>query len=134
MAGAFWPLTLPQKPLISGYSETMPSNLLRSETDMGPAKVRRRGGAKPVVAQASYIMSSEQVELLDTFVYETIGGGAVCFDWPRPKFKTGDGVYVRARLVPSSDGLYTRTSVDDTTDFWNVTLSLELFPDIPTVG
>lgn len=134
MPGSIWPFTLPQKPLISGYSEVMPSNLLRSETETGPAKVRRRGGAKPVVAQASYIMSTEQIQLLDKFVYETIDGGAVCFDWPRPKFKSSQGGYVRARLLPSSDGLFTITSVDNTSDFWSVTLSLELFPDIPTVG
>ena len=134
MAGAIWPLTLPQMPLISGYSESMPSNLIRSETDTGPAKVRRRGNAKPVTVQASYIMNTEQMELLDTFMYETIGGGAVCFDWPRPRFKSGDGKYVRARIVPSSNGLYDRSVVDSTTDFWNVTLTLEIFPDVPTVN
>ena len=58
MAGAIWPLTLPQLPLVSGYSESMPSNLIRSETDTGPAKVRRRGNAKPVTVQASYIMDT----------------------------------------------------------------------------
>ena len=134
MAGAIWPLTLPQMPLISGYSESMPSNLIRSETDTGPAKVRRRGNAKPVTVQASYIMNTEQMELLDTFMYETIGGGAVCFDWPRPRFKSGDGKYVRARIVPSSNGLYDRSVVDSTTDFWNVTFTLEIFPDVPTVN
>ena len=134
MAGAIWPLTLPQTPLISGYSESMPSNLIRSETDTGPAKVRRRGNAKPVTVQASYILNTVQMELLDTFVYETIGGGAVCFDWPRPRFKSGDGRYVRARIVPSSNGLYDRSVVDSTTDFWNVTLSLEIFPAVPSVN
>ena len=134
MAGAIWPLTLPQSPLISGYSESMPSTLLRSETETGPAKVRRRGNAKPVTVQATYIMSTEQMELFDTFVYKTVGGGAVCFDWPRPRFKSGDGRYVRARIVPSSNGLYDRSVVDSTTDFWNVTLSLEIFPDVPTVN
>lgn len=134
MAGATWPLTLPQSPLLSGYTETMPSTLLRSDTDTGPAKVRRRGNAKPVVVQASYILSTEQVELLDTFVYETIGGGARCFDWPRPRFKAQNGRYVRARLMPSSDGLYNRSVIDGTSDFWNVTLSLEIFPDVPTIN
>ena len=72
MAGAIWPLTLPQSPLISGYSESMPSTLLRSETETGPAKVRRRGNAKPVTVQATYIMSTEHMELFDTFVYKTV--------------------------------------------------------------
>ena len=134
MAGAIWPLTLPQVPIISGYTESMPSNLLRSEMETGPAKVRRRGNAKPITIKAPYILSTEQMEFLDTFVYETIGGGAVCFDWPRPRFYSGDTRYVRARLVPASDSLYDRTTVDGTTDFWSVTLTLEIFPDVPTIN
>ena len=134
MSGAIWPDTLPRVPLISGYTETMPSTLLRTETETGPAKVRRRGNAKPVTVQASYIFTTEQAEDFDYFVYNVIGGGAICFDWPRPRFKTFDSKYVRARLVPSSDGLYSKSVVDSTTDFWNVTITLEIFPDIPTIN
>ena len=134
MAGAIWPLTLPQSPLVSGYTETMPSNLLRSETETGPVKVRRRGGAKPIVAQATYVLSSEQTDLLDTFVYGSIGGGAMCFDWPRPKFKKSEVSYVRARLVPTADGMYAKYAVDGSNDFWKVTLTIEMFPDVPTIN
>ena len=135
MATFVWPPALPQSPIANGYKESMPSNLLRSEAEYGPAKVRGRGGAKPVKVTASYILSTEEAEILDRFVYDSIGGGAVCFDWPRPRFSTyHEGIkYVRARIVPSSDGLYTKSSVGNTVDYWQVELTLEIFPDVPTL-
>lgn len=131
-----WPLSLPQSPITNGYKESMPSNLLRSEAEYGPAKVRRRGGAKPVTVKATYILSTEEVEILDKFVYESIGGGAICFDWPRPRFSgsSNGSKYVRARLVPSSDGLYIKTNVGNTVDYWQIELSLEIFPDVPALS
>lgn len=136
MAVYVWPLSLPQSPIANGYKEDMPSNLIRSDAEYGPAKVRRRGGAKPVTVSASYILSTEEVEILDNFVYESIGGGAICFDWPRPRFsKSQDGgKYVRARLVPSSDSLYSKSNVGSTVDFWQIDLKLEIFPDVPALS
>ena len=132
MTGIIWPLNLPQSPLTSGYTESTPSNLLRSETDTGPAKVRRRGGSKPITVNASYIMSTAETKILDKFVDESISEGAICFDWPRPKWLNIQGTnYVRARLVPQSDALYTRSNVDETTDFWKIQLQLEIFPKVP---
>lgn len=134
MASAIWPFSLPQAPIINGYKEQMPSNIIRSDAEYGPAKVRKRGGAKPVTVNASYILSTEEAEILDNFVFNTIAGGAICFDWPRPRFskmKEGNR-YVRARLVPSSDSIYSKSIVNDTVDFWKVELTLEIFPDVPT--
>lgn len=133
MAVIIWPPSLPQTPLTNGYKESMPTNIIRSETETGPAKVRKRGGSKPVTVNASYILSTEQMEVFDTFVYGSLAGGAKCFDWPRPRFSTSeDGTkYVRARLVPSSDSLYTKSNVSNTVDFWQVDLAIEIFPDIP---
>lgn len=137
MPSIIWPLTLPQTPVINGYKEQMPSNLIRSDAEYGPAKVRKRGGARPVTVNASYILSTEEAEILDAFVYNSIGGGAICFDWPRPRFskiKEGNNRYVRARLVPSSDSLYSKSNVSNTVDFWQVDLTLEIFPDVPTMS
>lgn len=131
-----WPPALPQKPQADGYKELMPSNLIRSETDTGPAKVRRRGNAKPVIVSATYVMTTAECATLDSFVYDSLGGGAVCFDWPRPTVGA-DGQdamqYVRARLQPSSDGIYTKTYLSNFVGLWQVTLTLEIFPDVPLV-
>lgn len=137
MASVIWPHALPQTPVLNGYKEQMPSNLIRSDAEYGPAKVRKRGGAKPVTVNASYILSTQEAEILDDFVYNSIAGGAICFDWPRPRFsktKEGDNRYVRARLVPSSDSLYSKSNVSNTVDFWQVDLTLEIFPDVPALS
>lgn len=88
MAQIIWPLTLPQVPQLSDYKESRPSHILRSSTEYGPAKVRARGGNKPIMAEATYYMTDEEVKSLDTFIYDTDGlaGGVRCFDWPRPKW------------------------------------------------
>lgn len=129
-----WPSSLPQMPLIEGYSEVMPTNLIRSNTDTGPAKVRKRGNAKPVVVKASYLLSTQEVEILDEFVEEQLSGGAICFDWVRPRFSTNTSNYVRARLMPNNDGLYTKSIVSNTTDFWQVELAFEIFPNVPVLS
>jgi hypothetical protein len=33
-----WPASLPQRPLADGFAETPPNLLVRSATDIGPAK------------------------------------------------------------------------------------------------
>lgn len=131
---AIWPYLLPQRPLASDYREAMPSNLIRSDTDTGPSKVRRRGNARPIVVTASYWLTTEQCEMLDEFVFDTLGGGAVCFDWPRPKFHQdaeGKDQYVRARIQPGSDSLYAKSFLSNSIDLWQVQLTLEIFPDVP---
>ena len=50
MAVYVWPLSLPQSPIANGYKEDMPSNLIRSDAEYGPAKVRRRGGQNPLLS------------------------------------------------------------------------------------
>ena len=134
MPSIVWPPSLPQSPIANGYKESMPSNILRSDAEYGPAKVRKRGGSKPITVKASYVLTTEEVETLDNFVYNNIGGGAICFDWPRPRFSHGGSKYVRARIVPASDGLYDKSVVGNTVDFWQVELTLEIFPDVPPLS
>lgn len=139
MPRIIWPLTLPQSPQLENYKETRPSHILRSSTEYGPAKVRARGGNKPIVVEATYIMTDEQISILDTFIYDVDGlaGGVRCFDWLRPKWGhvggtnnpvwsranrwdasaqpvlASEGSYVRARIVPSGeDSMYDLSVID----------------------
>ena len=57
-----WPLSLPQKPN-TNYSESGGVLIIRSPTDAGPAKQRRRGN-KPQVLSMNFDMTDAQV-LLD---------------------------------------------------------------------
>lgn len=121
-----WPLDLPQAPLRDGWSDTAPDNLLRSDMESGPAKVRRRGSAKPRVAACTYVMNAEEAALFEDFALGTLAGGALAFDWWHPVL----GRYVRARLVPSGDGLYSR-SYWGGTYVWQYSLTIEYWPDVP---
>lgn len=121
-----WPSSLPLAPLRDGFGDTAPSNLLRSETDTGPAKVRRRGGAKPHSVSCTYVLTDEQADIFESFVVNTLSGGSLCFDWWHPVL----GRYVRARLAPSDSGLFTRSYWGNSLD-WQYSVSLEYWPDIP---
>lgn len=124
---AIWPLALPQTPLVNGYKESQPSHLLRSQTDTGPAKVRRRGHAKPVSITATYLMTEQQLDLFDSFATGTIMGGALAFDW----WDARNLRYVRARIVPQGEDVLYERQPHGTTLRWQVTLRLEVFPDAP---
>ena len=55
---AVWPLDLPQKPLLQGFSETLPNLVTRSPMDIGPAKVRRRSTAGVTQLQCVFRLST----------------------------------------------------------------------------
>lgn len=122
----FWPLAIPQRPLRNGYSDTAPNNLLRSDMETGPAKVRRRGNARPHVAQVTYIMSNEESAVFEEFAIVTLAGGSLAFDWWHPVLER----YVRARLLTGEEGLFTRTYFSESLK-WQYAISIEYWPDIP---
>jgi len=107
----------------------MPNNLLRSSPETGPAKVRRRGNARPCVIQANYVMTEEELSIFRAFAMDTLAGGAICFDWPHPVLNRT----VRARLVANGDGLYTESFFGSTLE-WQVALTIEYWPDAPVNG
>lgn len=122
-----WPLSLPQSPLKTGYKRVGPNMTVRSEMDTGPDKVRYRGGHKPQVIDLAYVLSAEQRDWFEEFCNGTLAGGVICFDWPSQEH---GGRYVRARLVPTADGLYTLQPYQDSL-YWQATFKLEIWPDAP---
>lgn len=89
---AMWPATLPA-PSINSFQETPPDNLIRSNMDKGPAKVRRRTTANVRPIQFTLMLTEAQVAILDTFFNTTVFGGAEEFDYTHPR--TGDAVSAR---------------------------------------
>ena len=55
-----WPATLPQVPQ-KGFQETVGVNIIRSQTDAGPAKQRRRA-SRPNEMTLSFIMTTAQCD------------------------------------------------------------------------
>lgn len=115
-----WPLSLPQVPQ-KGYTETGGVLMVRTPTDSGPAKMRKRG-SKPQTLNVQFLMTTVQVAVLETFVKTTIQG-TIRFGFPHPRL----GVVSEVRIVPQSEGDYYNLSYV-APGYYNVQLQLEVLP------
>lgn len=115
-----WPVTLPQAPQ-KGFKETGGALIVRTPTDKGPAKLRRRGQlAKKLTV--SFIMTTAQVTILENFVNLDIKGTAR-FGFMHPRTSQ----IVEVRMVPSQEGeLYNLTYLAP--GYWTVDTTFEVLP------
>lgn len=121
MAVITWPTTLPQVPQ-KGFQETVGINILRSQTDAGPAKQRRRA-SRPNEMTLSFIMTTAECDILETFVKDTIKGVSR-FTFPHPRKL---GTNIDARIIPGSTGEFF-TLQYLAPGFWTTSLKLEVMP------
>jgi len=113
-----WPNTLPQAFQRGSYSETGPNNLIKSDTSIGPAKVRRKTTAGIRKAQGGMYFTQAQLDTFRTFFASEIGDGALAFTFPA---QSGGGTW----LVRLSDSAYELTSIGID---WYISLKLEILP------
>jgi len=101
MANQAWPAGLPnfEKPLRSGFSETVGSTKKRSEMEVGPAKGRRRSTAQVDQLALSYYMTDSQVSTFESFYNSTLKNGSLRFDATHPR--TGKTKEFRIREDPT---------------------------------
>jgi hypothetical protein len=92
---------------------------IRSATDTGPGKVRRRTTAMASPLQGRMLMTSAQVAILKTFVETDLFGGVGVFDFLDPVSRTTKQVRF-AETVP--------TWSHAGGDIFNVMLTLEILP------
>jgi hypothetical protein len=121
MSVIIWPITLPQVPQ-KGFQETVGVNILRSQTDAGPAKQRRRA-SRPNEMTLSFIMTTAECDILETFVKDTIKGVSR-FTFPHPRKL---GTNIDARIIPGSTGEFF-TLQYLAPGFWTTSLKLEVMP------
>ena len=95
MADVTWPSTFPQAPLLEGFKETPPDNLLRTEMDQGPAKARRRSTSAVRPITWPTVMTTSQVSAFEDFYTNTIKGGALRFNITHPR----TNATVEARII-----------------------------------
>lgn len=115
-----WPTTLPQVPQ-KGFTEQHNANIIRAQMDAGIAK-QRLIGKSPRILDVSYVLSSEQLSTLESFVFDTIKG-VLKFGYTHPR----TDVIEEVRIVPGSGGnLYTVSYLAP--DYWSVSLKLEVLP------
>lgn len=84
MATAEWPSTLPQSPLIEGFSCVPQDSVLRSKMD-GYTKQRNRFTAVLYDVVEPYLMTVQQFADFKEFYHTTLGNGAEQFIKPDPE-------------------------------------------------
>lgn len=113
-----WPATLPQVIRLEGYSDSMGDGLIRSPTDSGPGKVRRRSSAVVRPLQCRMYMTEAQLLIMRTFITTTLMGGALPFSLPDPI--DGTTMWCRFREMPAW------INVSGTK--YDISLNLEILP------
>jgi hypothetical protein len=122
MAIPSWPTanSFPQVPQ-KGFTESVGLNIIRSPTDSGPAKMRRRGTV-PNTMDLSFILTTAQTTTLETFIKDTLLG-VKRFSFPHPR----TAATVEARIIPSGDGEFFKLQYL-APGYWNTSLKFEILP------
>lgn len=97
---ATWPATLPQYPLVEGNERTAQSQTIRTDMDSGPAFQRRRFTAASELFQMVFVVDKTQRQTFWDFFNNTLGGGAVAFDWQDPITEVAASFRFMADSVP----------------------------------
>ena len=106
--------------LVVVFGEGVGVLTLRTPMDAGPAKIRYRG-RKPSTMSMTFVMTSSQVQTLETFVTLTTLG-VHRFDFVHPR--TGNVVAVR--IVSSESGSFQLKRLAAT--LWEVQIAFEVMP------
>ncbi len=111
-----WPI-LP-KPLLAGYSEGISDTTIRSDMDIGPAKVRQRtqAGADPLAF--TMLVTAAELDSVMSFYKTTTKRGSIAFDMEHPRSHAA--IRARFRSPPQFSALGNAR--------YNVSVSLEVLP------
>jgi hypothetical protein len=85
VADALWPEGLTQSLQLRDIEETTPDLVIRSQPDVGPAKVRRRQTVNVRLLQAAMKLTRAQVATFDAWFLDTVDGGALSFEFTNPR-------------------------------------------------
>lgn len=120
MAVYIWPTTLPQVPQ-KGFSESIGINIVRSNTDTGPAKQRRRA-SRPNEMSLSFIMTTQQTQTLENFIKDDLGG-VNRFQFKHPRL----GTTIDVRIVPQGSGEFFQLQYL-APGYWSTSIKFEIMP------
>lgn len=95
-----WPSTLPQDLQVQGFNATLPQGAVRTDMEVGPSFQRRRATATPERFEGRIWVDATQYETLRQFWRDTLGMGALKFDWQHPITKTSSEVQFNAGEPP----------------------------------
>jgi len=123
-----WTSTLPQTQPLGIVCQEEP-NIVRSETDSGPAKTRRRFTAASEMVDIPMLFTGSQKTAFDTFwntCWDQTGDAAGTFEWRHPV--TDEVVTYRFRSTSKPKFTLTHASTTITTVRWEALLQLEILP------
>jgi len=109
---ATWPSSL--KINKENFRETPQNNVLRSDMDVGPAKIRKRSSLNVRSVSFSLFLTDAELETLDAFY---LANDALSFDFVHPR----TDATVSARFVQPPE-----YSLNET--MWSVSVALEVLP------
>ncbi|MCE9664529.1 hypothetical protein LY622_13905 [Halomonas sp. M5N1S17] len=124
MTTPVWPATLPQV-LRFPIAQRRQSGKLRTETDTGPAKVRRRFTARVTEYPGASIQATgEQKAIFDAFYDDDLGGGSLAFSWTDPD--TRQPALLRIKDEPEADLI--RPGASQAKRLWEISFTVEVLP------
>lgn len=85
MAVSTWPAALPQLLERNSYEEEFANNAMRTATDIGPKKIRRRTTANPRKVSGAIYLNPTQLGTFETFYETTLIDGTLRFNWVDPR-------------------------------------------------
>lgn len=123
MSDTAWPPSLTRTPRVSDLEESAPKVVIRSEVDVGPAKIRRRltGGTRSFSVELD--LTRNELATFDTFFTTTTKGGSLSFSWKNPR--TGTTADFRFLNEPS---YRPRAPRGDGSEWWVVSFQMEMLP------
>lgn len=121
---AVWPAQLPKAPRVFSYRQTSPRVVVRSQTDAGPAKVRRRTTAGSETCDIELVLTRQQVALLKQFFNVSVAGGSLEFEWKH--HQTGNPIAYRFLEPPTFSPNSPRR--EHAQEIWIASFELETMP------
>jgi len=115
-----WPLTLPQAPMVNGFSKKLRVNFVSTQVAQGYQRRRRRftGKIHDILVDLPPL-TTEELETFETFYNSTLESGSLEFDWQ--DFSTDPREAVTYRFGDAPPNISAATDRR-----WNVSFSLEL--------
>jgi len=114
MADIFWPEGLPNTLLMEGLAGKRSSNVIRTQMDAGPKKVRRRYTASTKYFTGKLLLDAGQLSELEQFYRAVLADGVLRFNFIDPQtLETGEFRFTEDYSENSTNGMF------------EVTLSLE---------
>jgi hypothetical protein len=83
-----WPVTVREMPVDAGLTESQEDTVIRTQMEVGPPKIRQRSGWRGQTWQMRFVWTEAEVTAFDTWLADTIAGGALSFLMNNPRTGT----------------------------------------------